>query len=954
MNRMASRFIAKRPPRGIALVIVLFFIVIITVMIVGFFESSRADRGAAGSHLERMRATLFAREGVESGVAALRRETTDKVRNWTSSPGVLVVPDDPTSATSDQSRLKKEVWLHSGLSDPASDAALDPVLRAPNLNIQTFDTASPTYLLTDQINITTTKAEEMKLLWVYVRQDGTYELPDPTKPISGSNLPKQTPSRTNKTNPIVGRFAYWTDDESTKVNYNLAWVRDAATNKNPSGHPTNVDLRALPAAGGNIDANAANAIHSFITVDNYSTIKRFFNSPFDARQITDTATRDAVAFNKFNLTHYNSDPDTTYYGKPRMMLTTQIDSAALRDAAGNPLKEGTAILTRPFLDILERSNPADTSYIDPGTRGVVDGAKLTKVVNDLVENYLKRSDWPMVDGANHSLQEKYYGTYSEPARTQRLAQVALNIIDYVRSAESKLTLVEPLRAKWIGSVFVDDDTNSSIRGQEDTFKGLPRGIYITEMGIWVSTKKDAAGKSRALGVVEVHLPKDYGIDSFDFTPGKTDGKSWSVWFNGTEPTVGRRVNKDDASPKAFVWEAVGSGNETKMVMKPGDYRTICVELPTRNAPSAGEMITIRGAISVAGGGRIDVVPLANPPAGAKQMKVPLKSAADELDIQSFESNDPRVNGIPGDWTLVQTSSFGKENPTRANSVGKPPATGFTPSQDLDVSGNVSAASLRMPYPKGHANNLTGRVRSSGELGLIHTGIEGSSTAPTGAGVPWRTLHLQPTKQATTVVPDWAFMDLFTVPADVPLQAAALFAPHSNSTGGRVNMNAKPAPFNLTRTDPLAAVLFGARKSTLNNTTLSLTEAKTIAKAIYDQTLAQAAGAIPAGKRYPQTGPPNPVYESPGEVVEIAGVADKGEESEELIRAIANLITARGSVFSIYTVGQALKQTPTGKLIVTAEQRQQAMVERFLRDKGTAATTDDEIGLRTVYFRNLAP
>ena len=136
-------------------------------------------------------------------------------------------------------------------------------------------------------------------------------------------------------------------------------------------------------------------------------------------------------------------------------------------------------------------------------------------------------------------------------------------------------------------------------------------------------------------------------------------------------------------------------------------------------------------------------------------------------------------------------------------------------------------------------------------------------------------------------------------------------------------------------------------------TLSLDEARKIARAIYDRTLASSS-ALPAGKLYPSSGPPNPVYESPGEVAEIAGVADAGEESEELIRAIANLITARGNVFSIYSIGQALKQTPDGRLIVTAEQRQQAMVERYYDSRGTPDPADDEVRFRMIYFRNLTP
>jgi hypothetical protein len=259
----------------------------------------------------------------------------------------------------------------------------------------------------------------------------------------------------------------------------------------------------------------------------------------------------------------------------------------------------------------------------------------------------------------------------------------------------------------------------------------------------------------------------------------------------------------------------------------------------------------------------------------------------------------------------------------------------------------------MPSPYVVGDITTGRVRSSGELGLIHTGIEGSNTAPQ-PGIPWRSLHLQPSNLAATAVPDWAFMDLFTVPADVPVAASGLFSPHSNSAGGRINVNAKPDPFDLQRTDPLTAVLMGAQTSTLTTNTLSLADAQKIAKNIYNHTLAAAAGTLPAGKLYPSsTSLPN-VYESPGEVVEISGVADHGEESEQLIREIGNLITARGNVFAVYTVGQALKQTPNGKLVITGEQRQEAMIERYQINKGTSLLDDDSIGLRTVYFRNLTP
>lgn len=73
-----------------------------------------------------------------------------------------------------------------------------------------------------------------------------------------------------------------------------------------------------------------------------------------------------------------------------------------------------------------------------------------------------------------------------------------------------------------------------------------------------------------------------------------------------------------------------------------------------------------------------------------------------------------------------------------------------------------------------------------------------------------------------------------------------------------------------------------------------------------------------------------------------------------MREIGSLITSRGGVFTVYTVGQAMKQTSSGQLTVTAEQRQQVMLERYVTNRGTANAADDEVRFRVVYSRNLTP
>jgi hypothetical protein len=941
---------------GVVLIVTLAFIVIVAVLAVGLADTLRTERSAVRTHLERQRATSMAQHGTDIVMSRIRQFTVDppkasgeteddldaRTRHWVSQPGRLLIanPNKPGAPK----LIDAEVPLSSGLPDPRLLARDEDLVDffPPNLN-ESLLLDPDTHLITEEVaggngedgsQESTTGTVQMPVRWVYVRQDGTLVR-------TGNDADwDDLPSTDDKANPLVGRFAFWADDESTKINYNLAWTRDAALNKQPPGHPTRVDLRALR----DFKDVSANELHRYVTADDYKNIGRFFNTPFDARFGASPELLQALNTNRFNLTHYNHEPDTTYYARSRMVLTTQLSNAVLRDKNGQITRDKNGkVRTRPFLDILKRPNDTSTAYIDPGEVGKIDGNKLSAVISILVNNYLKKNDWPMAD--RHSLQEKYYGTYVGVAREQRLAQLALNIIDYVRSAESRKEVVEPIRGKYINGKFTGDFVDGTIRGAEDTFKGLVRAPHITEMAIWQSETAVAGKGYRVFAFAEVFLPPEYGIKSLNL-------EEWQLYYKtfGEQPVVNRSSLSPTASIKSpvFVLEAVGDAAKT--IMKPGDYRTLVYEV-WRNS-KISEPIPLRTAITLRGGSgmRIDVAPIGDPKDYKSTVPQPLnytvQSSASWNDISSYETADPRVNGVAKDWILSRSvNTLGRENNAWRATVGQSVETAgpHVPQQDVDRNGKVSAASLRMPYPYGHPNNPTGRVRSSGELGVIHTGIEGSSLVQSG-GTPWRTLRLQPSNQFT-VMPDWAFMDLFTPPVDVPVKAAALFAPHGNAAGGRVNMNASPEPFfnssyKLVRIDPLAAVLYKSRKSSTNpSLVVTESEARTLARNIYERRLAN------NGKAYGSTS--FPCYESPGEVTEIKGIADGGEESEELIREIANLITARGNTFAVYSIGQSLQQTPTGRIIVTAEQRQHVLVERYTDEDGM-------VRLGTVYFRNLIP
>lgn len=963
-----------RPPHGTsaaALIITLMFLVLIAVMILAMSDSVRVERGAAGSYINQTMANQMAERGIDHIVATLNKETADINRNWITQPGQLVLgaEQDDTSTPIDERRVltgavldgtnpfaSKIVRLHSGT--PSGAASSNPVLTPPNLNISTW--ANPgEHLITEKLDASTGNVVEMRVKWIYVREDGTLET-------------DEAPSLTGTANPIIGRYAFWADDESTKVNLNLAWSRNNPDNTLSQSNPTRISLAALP--GFDSDDKDATELHNYVSKDNFKTIKAFFNSPDDARKVSANLSG-KIRDNKFDVTHYNHDPQTTFFNEKRIVLTTQ------KKYAGN----------NPFIDILsvDNSDPGRiTTVKKTSTSGdpvftevdVIDEAKVDKFIKLMAGDgtkvgYLGREDWPMVPATapSKSFQSKYFNNDNT-----RLAQLAIGIIEYVRSVESEKVIVEPLRVIWDANTKMYKRVTSSLNaGKDGTFIGNPRKFHITEMGLWRAEAPETTGdlkdKLKIRFYIEVHIPANYGIDPAGINllepePGKrlllyiSQADTVGYCFTADGKDAFTENGKNGVGKNSYVVEAKNIAGvpaspppgDTSAYLKPGEYKTLVFEFYCKVPSPLPSPVTfnLRYALTIAEDqyegdkvGRFEITPLSSPPGkDGQSIGYPLvvtssTAPLDSIDprkapplMSSVSTNDPRVNGTPDDWQSNATNTFGTKK--ASSSVGIKLSAKIPP-LDTDAAGLISDASLRTPFPKGHAKNPTGLVMSPAELGFVHTGLEGKAVN-NGKGTSWRTIRLQPTTGSTiTQVPDWALMDLFTVPADVSTAAAALLSPHGTGAG-RININSAVKPFNIDRAAPLEALLLNARNSTTNPTAiLSASEAKTIAANIRNSTL--------AGQRFGYADG----FDSPGEIVEIKGIADKGEDSEELVRSISNLITTRSNVFGVYTVGQSIKQTPSGNLLITGEQRQHAIVERYL-------TTGDKVYFRTVYLRNINP
>jgi len=251
--------------RGVALVVVLSCLLLVCGLVLSFFLSvsteTKASKIADGSSRSRDLTDAV----VSIAMAQVRAATTQGSNiAWASQPGMIRTYGSPSGAassspltyyklySSDQMTVNASAtafvasadvdsaWyskpaLFADLNTPVknfegidlypildpSSLTLDPSLRPQGFNITgaPVDATTPTGASSNQA--------PMPVKWLYVLKDGSL-----TSPTGGAEAAPNGRGATatwagsskspTKDNPIVGRVAFWTDDESAKVNINTA------------------------------------------------------------------------------------------------------------------------------------------------------------------------------------------------------------------------------------------------------------------------------------------------------------------------------------------------------------------------------------------------------------------------------------------------------------------------------------------------------------------------------------------------------------------------------------------------------------------------------------------------------------------------------------------------------------------------------------------------------------
>jgi hypothetical protein len=373
--------------RGIALLVTLSMLVIATILILGFIVSMRTDRIAVKSLANNERAKLVAQSALQHAIALLNKNIPQPVppgasgsnpTNWIINPGLL------TLVTGNNRTNVRQIPLSS---NPSADYRSQP--DDPNLN-QPALSGNGTYAILPT-------AEPMRVAWVNVLQD-------PTQAASSNN-------------PMIGRYAFWMDDENSKINLNTATtgkpsglvisptlnpIIQVANRSYPVGHPFSVNAGVL---GGELNTQALAArVYDKAPLATTEDVKEFIplvkSDSFYQR-------------NKFNISVNDYAPEFTVFGKSRFYLLNRFDSGTL----GTDINQFYRDVEAPmyFHGTSNGNNPASPGQYPDKHALYYSAAAISKI--------LDRNDWPGMP--RKSFVDKWGG--DELARLEA-DQVAWNIL----------------------------------------------------------------------------------------------------------------------------------------------------------------------------------------------------------------------------------------------------------------------------------------------------------------------------------------------------------------------------------------------------------------------------------------------------------------------------------------------------------------------------------------------
>lgn len=334
----------RRRRSGVALVLVLLLIALLTVLVVSYFTDVLTESASSSNYSERTKVKMLADSAVNLAIGQIRKATEGfddggRPVAWASQPGMIRTWDDtgepvdayklysaekmivdgaftseedlradvppdwksqPSTFTDLNSPVLVEDDTGSVVKDGRKYAAHFPIISGSNLvpgsyagkSVMTYEAKIEGFGIDSDMSPGGTIGPDnnpvpMPVRWLYVLEDGTL-VP------AGSN---GTVAGASESNPIVGRVAFWTDDDTCKLNINTAsegayWGRPYTTSKREkdlsqfipaqnefatfAGHPASTSLSPVLGSIFPIPANDK-GIPNWPTASTYSAWKAYYD-----------------------------------------------------------------------------------------------------------------------------------------------------------------------------------------------------------------------------------------------------------------------------------------------------------------------------------------------------------------------------------------------------------------------------------------------------------------------------------------------------------------------------------------------------------------------------------------------------------------------------------------------------------------------------------------------------
>lgn len=485
---MNSRSISRRTDSGMALLIVLAVIVLLTVLIVGFLSRASTERMASATYYESNRNLLFTDTVVNIVRSQIDHASTEEENGrpvaWASQPGMVRTFNADGSLLrayklySDNQMVTETVdlaaatnalnqWWQSpahyvdlnapvmGRDESNGKKLVYPILDNAVIGNYTREdngfevTGAPVDTGDTDSSLGVRQQIPMPVRWLYILEDGTTVAP------SGSGKTATIPGA-SRANPIVGRVAFWTDDETAKININTAssgtfWDiprvssfedRDRMARFQPArreyqrypGHPATVSLRPafspslfstdeqfekfvfdfVPRieAGGSQGGTVTSAAP--IVLDNdrlYSSVDDALFSPERDQQLAPAELEKA----RFFLTARSNSPEVNLFNLPRMAIWPINAGTKTPSSLDRLIAFCATINSQPYY--FQRSNPSSST----SDLGAFNGR------NQELWSYISHLMTQPIPGfGNDSFADKY-----SSAETR---QITTEIFDYIRSS----------------------------------------------------------------------------------------------------------------------------------------------------------------------------------------------------------------------------------------------------------------------------------------------------------------------------------------------------------------------------------------------------------------------------------------------------------------------------------------------------------------------------------------